>query len=344
MDGKDLAPLSASRIKNLTSCHWSYWARYHLMIPQSNNSGALRGSICHMVFEFLLKKKHKKHYDAIIESDNIQGSEAVDRYVKSSIARDGRIYEFMLDPEHYELISEMILVGLKDDFFCKGSKLLDPEYSFNIYNEEPQYLIRGFIDKAAEYKRKKEILIKDYKSSKSKFEGEDLESNVQAMMYSLVARKVWPKLKPVVQFLFLKFPEDPIQELRYQDEQLDGFELYLNELSKLINNFTEEDAKSNFAADQKFPAKGEGFKGPLNCGFAKYKGQLKKDGSIMWHCPYKFDLDYYAIVDEEDNVVTTAINEKELPELKDGQKITIKHYDGCPKFQTKKEENDPFDF
>ena len=76
------------------------------------------------------------------------------------------------------------------------------------------------------------------------------------MMYSLVARKVWPKLKPVVQFLFLKFPEDPIQELRYQDEQLDGFELYLNELSKLINNFTEEDAKSNFAADQKFPAKG----------------------------------------------------------------------------------------
>ena len=61
MDGKDLAPLSASRIKNLTSCHWSYWARYHLMVPQSNNSGALRGSICHMVFEFLLNKKHKKH-------------------------------------------------------------------------------------------------------------------------------------------------------------------------------------------------------------------------------------------------------------------------------------------
>ena len=77
------------------------------------------------------------------------------------------------------------------------------------------------------------------------------------MMYSLVARKVWPKLKPVVQFLFLKFPEDPIQELRYQDEQLDGFELYLNELSKLINNFTEEDAKSNFAADQKFQQRGK---------------------------------------------------------------------------------------
>ena len=36
----------------------------------------------------------------------------------------------------------------------------------------------------------------------------------------------------------------------------------------------------------------------------------------MWHCPYKFDLDYYAIVDEKDNIVTTAINEKELPELK----------------------------
>ena len=40
----------------------------------------------------------------------------------------------------------------------------------------------------------------------------------------------------------------------------------------------------------------------------------------MWHCPYKFDLDYYAIVDEKDNIVTTAINEKELPELKDGKR------------------------
>ena len=77
-----------------------------------------------MVFEFLLKKKHKKHYDAIIESNNIQGSEAVDRYVKSSIARDARIYEFMLDPEHYELINEMILVGLKDDFSAKDQSFL----------------------------------------------------------------------------------------------------------------------------------------------------------------------------------------------------------------------------
>ena len=55
--------LSASRIKNLESCHWSYWCKYHLGLPETNNEGAMRGSVCHLVFELLLVKKHKKHFN-----------------------------------------------------------------------------------------------------------------------------------------------------------------------------------------------------------------------------------------------------------------------------------------
>ena len=52
--------LSASRLKTLETCSWSYWCNYHLKLPQKQNEGALRGTVCHLVFEMLVKKKHKK--------------------------------------------------------------------------------------------------------------------------------------------------------------------------------------------------------------------------------------------------------------------------------------------
>ena len=49
--------LSASRLKTLETCSWSYWCNYHLKLPQKQNEGALRGTVCHLVFEMLVKKK-----------------------------------------------------------------------------------------------------------------------------------------------------------------------------------------------------------------------------------------------------------------------------------------------
>ena len=43
--------LSASRIKTLETCSWSYWCNYHLRVPQKQNEGALRGTVCHLAFE-----------------------------------------------------------------------------------------------------------------------------------------------------------------------------------------------------------------------------------------------------------------------------------------------------
>ena len=60
--------LSASRLKTLETCSWSYWCNYHLKLPQKQNEGALRGTVCHLVFEMLVKKKHKKHYTLITKA------------------------------------------------------------------------------------------------------------------------------------------------------------------------------------------------------------------------------------------------------------------------------------
>ena len=332
--------LSASRIKTLEACSWLYWCKYKLKLPEKTNSGALRGTICHLILELLLKKRHKKHYNLIIKEGHIKASSPVDKVVKKYLKKH-KLLDSNEDEDHYGLCSDMILVGLKNDFFSEGGKILDPEYEFLLESEDPPYKVMGFMDKTVTYNKKKQILISDYKTSKSKFSGEDLDSNLQGLIYSLAAKKIWPKLKSSIRFIFLKFPKDPLQELSFKDSQLSGLEYYLAHVFKIINNFSEETASTNYAADQPMPPKGGGFKGPLNCGFAKRKGQLKKDGSLMWHCPFKFDFEYYALVNELGETISSAFDEDSLPTPKDGESIVKKKYDGCPRHNNK---NDDFDF
>ena len=334
--------LSASRIKTLETCSWVYWCKYHLHLPDKSNSGALRGTVCHSVFEFLLKKRHKKHYDAILERNSIEGSEAVVRYVhhylqKCNIENFGNeTYQ-----ENYDLIDDMIVVGLKTDFFGDESEIYSdpyiekPEQEFEITNRKPKYKIRGFIDKPIQYKDKKIIRIVDYKSSKYKFRGEELSSNVQAMMYSLAALKIWPKLKPVVEFLILRFPKQPTQQLEFSKEQLKGFEYYLEQVFNAINNFSEKDSVSNFAFDG-------GFKTKWMC------GPTKKTG---WECPLKHPYEYYVLKNNRGKVIKSSL-EDDLVIEKKGQKIEKLQYEGCPKFNPSQkvgglnhqDQNDPFDW
>ena len=49
--------LSASRIKTAQSCSWIYWNKYKQNLPDTNNDGARRGTVCHNTFEFLSKQK-----------------------------------------------------------------------------------------------------------------------------------------------------------------------------------------------------------------------------------------------------------------------------------------------
>ena len=303
MEKQSLKTLSASRIKTLETCSWVYWNNYHAKVPQSQNDGALRGTICHTVFELLLNKRHLKNYKRIIKKNAIDGDKGVDKLVKKLSAK------VKLDETNYKLLNDMILVGLKNDFFGEGGEIVKPEYDFDITNEEPKYHIKGFIDKPI--KIKKEMHIIDYKSSKYKFRGDDLEANIQAMMYSLASKKLWPKLKPIVKFLFLRFPKQPIQELIFTDEQIKGFEHYLEHINDYVNKFDEESARSNFAIDS-----------------AKNKWMCQVGG---WKCPYKDPYKYYVKVNNKGEVVETSL-ENNFKDIK-GFKVETRYYEGCPKFQ-----------
>jgi hypothetical protein len=307
---KNLKVLSASRIKTLETCSWVYWNNYHTKVPQSQNDGALRGTICHTVFELLLNKRHLENYNRIIKKNAIDGDKGVDALVKKLAKK------VKLDDSNYKLLNDMILVGLKHDFFGEHGDIVKPEYSFDIESQEPKYHIRGFIDKPI--KTKKEMHIIDYKSSKYKFRGDDLEANIQAMMYSLASKKLWPKLKPIVKFLFLRFPKQPIQELTFTDEQITGFEHYLEHINDYVNKFDENSAKANFAIDNE-----------------KNKWMCKIGG---WKCPYKDPYEYYVKLNDKGEVAETSL-ENNFKDIK-GFKVETRKYEGCPKWpQLKQGEN-----
>jgi hypothetical protein len=318
---KEHTPLSASRIRVFENCSYIYYSNYILKAPQSSNDGASKGSICHEAFEFLLEHKNKPEYDKIIAANSISASEFILKQVQDSIAK------LKLPLDSFNHIEKMILTGLKHDFFVKGSKLVGIEYAFDYVNEDPPFRLKGFLDKI--HKNGKNILIHDYKSSKKKYEGEEASANIQAFSYALIATKLWPKLKPIVKFIFLQFPEDPIVETLINENVLKGFEAYLAYIQEKINNFSEADATGNMAADKSYGT--NTFTGKLICGMGKYPNQLKKDGSKMYACPYRWAYDYFVIV-KDGIVIKTSLNKEDLV-AKDGETIEIKHFDGCPRWR-----------
>jgi hypothetical protein len=314
--------ISASRTKTLENCTWIYWCNYHLKLPQKQNEGALRGTIVHLVFELLLKPRHIEHFKAIYKNFSLSASPALKRMVEKNCSKFEKQYDLpMTSRENYELLDKMIIVGLKYDFFGKGGKVVEPEYEFALENEDPKYKVRGFIDKPIKYSKTKEIKIVDYKSSKKKFSKDELCGNLQAMIYSLAAKKTWPKLKPKVEFLFLRFPKSPSQELEFSDDELRGLEFYLAYIYEIINDFNEEDAKSSYAKNK------ENVK------------WLCKAGRT-WRCPYLDPFKYYRVINKEGNVIKSSLKNNLI--AGEGETVEKAEYEGCPAWKNNKE--DSFNF
>lgn len=316
--------IRSSALKSFESCSWLYYCDYVLKLPHTSNKGAMMGNVCHSFFECLLKSKPKRKqlFNKIIKSGSIFKIESAKRLVLRFI----KSQNLPEDKETLELIDNMILVGLKSDFYIKDGKIIGNEFRFKIQNENPKYSIYGTIDKVVV--KNKTLMIDDFKSSKKKYEDEEISGNIQALMYSLAAKKTWPELKPSLRFIFLQFPEDPYIKIEYNDNILKGFEEYLAAIQTKIDNFTLADAKNNFAADKE---RGKNtFTGSLLCGYSKYPGHLNREGKPYWHCAFKFPYDYYAVV-KDGKTLRTSMTVQELS-LKDGEGLEKRHYEGCPRW------------
>ena len=147
------------------------------------------------------------------------------------------------------------------------------------------------------------------------------------MAYTRAAKTLWPKSEDVmVEFQFLRFPKQPLQQIKINEEQLRGFEYYLEHVYKIASNFKEDDAKVNYASSD------------------RKKSWLCKAG-ITGRCPYLDPMEYYALLDGEGNVIKTSLN-KDF-NIGEGQSVKTLKYDGCPAHfhQNKGQEiKDSFDF
>ena len=105
----------------------------------------------------------------------------------------------------------MLVEGINYDFFgekCTRSLAIFSEIAFNIEKVEGDisYRIRGFIDKLFLFKQKKESIIRDFKSSKRKFEGKEFIDNVQDLMYRLAQWHLYPEyLVKRMEFVFMQY-------------------------------------------------------------------------------------------------------------------------------------------
>ena len=349
----ELTPLSASRIKKAQSCSWSYWATYHLKVPDRSNDGASRGWICHLIFELLGNPRHRAVYDEVILKDNIFACEPIRRLVAYHAKKLN-----VNDEENLELINNMTLAGLHFDFFgdARGEPdeaISEQEFNITIDEVDKLYRLRGFIDKLFFYEDKNLAVIRDCKSSKAVCKGKEVTDNMQDLLYTLAVKKLFPHFKNTeVEFLFLKFDLHASGNVKMEDisdEELEGLEYFLTEVQEFIDNFDEEDATSNFAGAQSYPSDGT-FGGPLMCGKDGYKiskGEplLDKEGNpiVAYICPYRKPMDFYVIKNSKGKIIKSAFEEDKdtlIPNDFEGEFIEKVEYKGCPYWNRPKVEID----
>jgi hypothetical protein len=214
------------------------------------------------------------------------------------------------DEENLDLIYMMIQTGLQSDFFCNGSLLVEAESEFKL--EEEDYIINGFIDKLAKFSDT-HYKIYDYKSSKGKFSKEEIDFNLQNLMYSLAVFKTKGHI-PDVSFIFLKFKKQPIQEApKPTEEQLEGFKAYLAYIAGYLSKFDEKSSVENLAASS-----------------PKKKWMCGSDVEGKWICPSRLPSIYYIGTDANDKYIRASLKREDL--LNDPKVALIKRteYKGCP--------------
>ena len=136
----------------------------------------------------------KREFNKIVKEGTIWNTEVVAKQVKKEAEELS-----VNDAENLELIDEMIVNGLRCDFFGDSEKKpvkaeSEQFFDLEIHKEEQgiRYAIRGYIDKLFVYKDNS-VIIRDFKSSKSVFKGKEITDNLQNLIYCLAVKHLMPK-------------------------------------------------------------------------------------------------------------------------------------------------------
>ena len=151
---------------------------------------------------------------------------------------------------------------------------------------------------------------------------------MQSLIYILAVKYLYPEfLKREMEFLFLRHPlqtDDLFNEKgpgymcadSVTDEELEGLEIQLSSIQEYLESFTEEIAMSNYAFDQHQDGT---FGGRLMCGkdgpkISRGEPVVDENGEVVmaYICPFRKARDYFVIVDDSGNILSSSDNELDL--------------------------------
>lgn len=297
--------LSASRLASLEQCSYKFYCNEVLKLPEATHPKTLCGSALHSILEALVKPRHRKHYDQIMAAQSVYSSKAISRLVRWWKVKHSIPENIIAD-----LDAMALLVLNETDFFCQGAEeLLPPEHEF-LFDTKTAPL-KGFIDKLARYKDYFKII--DYKSKGKRFTEKELKDNYQASVYQLY---VWKKFKmpAIVEFVMARHapttrtPDKHLQIVPAKNEQqLRGFELYLEFVGERFKSFGLEDAYSDFAAHDS-----------------------SRKSFCQYVCKFKDPFDYVAVTKNGELVRTHFLDDKVV--LAEGESSEVRSHKGCPAF------------
>ncbi len=298
--------LSASRLKTLDTCSLLFYYENVLNLPSKTHPKTLCGSFLHSILENLRKPRHHYIYNEILVNGVVdyKRSKVLTRFVDLFQQKHDIPFDLLED------INGMLEVGLVhfDYWLSKAKKVYKPEYEFILKLSENE--IKGIVDLMADFGD--EILLVDWKSQSKVFTTKELQKNIQSAIYQLAIWKLFGK-KSKLQFVMLRFPPNKLKPKRFiqevpakTEDQLKGVELYLEEMGRLFNQFTYQDALAK-------PCKDFGF-----CKFV---------------CQMRAPFTYFSVVDKDNKLVKNYLeSDFDKISLKPGEKVIVLEHKGCAKF------------
>ena len=295
--------VSASRVKQLNSCSYIFYLKEVLKLPESVHPKTRVGSCLHAIMECLMKPKRKKDFDFILNN----------KFVLSdypNIIRLIRAYAFKynLDSSLTDPIEEMVetvFLAIRPYFLENPNLNYTVEERFQIKVGDAE--ISGFIDLLIRLPDRWVII--DYKTQGKRFTANELKDNIQAAVYQLA---VWMKYKEksTVEFIMARHPptkrtpEKHIQRVNsYEFEHLIGLQDYIKWLYGIVQNFSLQDAYSNFCKDK---------------GFCTYV------------CQFKNKFDYRVVLNKDTREQISSYFLDEEIKLGENEVIEERSYGGCP--------------
>lgn len=295
---------SASRVKSLSKCSYAFYLSEIERLPERIWERTIIGTLVHSILECLRRPRHLKNYHMIVDKANRK----VDYKASPSITRLINIYQrkYNIAQELIDDINGMLEVALVHyDFFFSGAKEIYPP-EMEIIKRIGDARIKLIIDASASFGNRGRIT--DYKSQKNRFTAEELEFNIQALLYASELEEKYG-IPFDVEFVMLRhpptkrLPEKHIQRVfAPTKEQVAGLREYIQFIYSKINNFTLEDA---------------------------YRAPCTDESFCSYVCSYRKPFDYFKIY--KNNEFIRSIRDNGMtPQLNEGETMTKEHFSGCP--------------